>query len=158
MAAAQTAIEQGLLTHEHIAQFGFFKKFEDEYLDLYAPIVDSNELRSGTWPKVADAKAEAMKPETQWRLLAHGIPAQSYAAAVNPLESLFAQNNSGAERNFNMPGLRDAGSLGWPQERIVNGPFDFNWLHSDFRNVAMPYVYPVYEQMLDNGNLREQSQ
>lgn len=23
-----------------------------------------------------------------------------------------------------------------------------DWLHSDFRNVAMPYVYPVYERML----------
>ena len=55
-----------------------------------------------------------------------------------------------------MQALRDDSNLGWPEEKIVGGEFDLHWLHSDFRNMAMPYVYPVYEQMLDIGNLREE--
>jgi hypothetical protein len=156
--AARIAIDQGFLTKEHIAQFGFFKKFEDEYLDLYAPIVDSNELRNGANPTAADARVEALKPATQWRLLGHAIPASSYAVAVNPLNRL--NSIGGQSRNFNMHSLRelpngDDGLPLWPQERIKGDPeIDYDWLHSDFRNVAMPYVYKMYEAMLDTGDLR----
>ena len=110
---------------------------------MYAPIDDSSELRNGTWPTVAEARAEALKLQTQWRLLGHAFPAISYAMAVNPLPAIDDSEQGGINRNFNMHSLREfpngqgAAPL-WPQERIVGGPFDYDWLHSDFRNVAMP--------------------
>jgi hypothetical protein len=58
-------------------------------------------------------------------------------------------------RNINMPGLRDKATLGWPFERLKDDSLKNDWLHSDFRNIALPYVYPVYESMLDITQLRE---
>jgi hypothetical protein len=28
------------------------------------------------------------------------------------------------------------------------------WLHSDFKNVALPYVYPLFLTMINRGELR----
>jgi hypothetical protein len=143
------------LTDEHIAQFGFFRRFDSDYSALYAPINEGNDLREARQPTIEDAIAKANEKDVQWRLLAHGIPAQSYAAAANAVPKL----NEFGERNINMHSLRefpngkDALPL-WPQERIVEGPFDYDWLHSDFRNVAMPYVYKMYDVMLDKSKLR----
>ena len=154
---ATDAINNNVITNEHIAQFGFFRQFESEYQDLYAPIVSGNELRSGASPTIADAQAEAIKLKTQWRLLGHAIPALSYAAAVNPVSKL----NQYGERNFNMHALREfpngtgAPPL-WPQDRLSDPILKEDWLHSDFRNVAMSYVYRMYDVMLDKGDLRGQ--
>ena len=94
-------------------------------------------------------------------MLAHGIPAQSYAVAANAVDQLKANQDSGRkEKNFNMQTLREFPNGSdkpplWPQERIIGEEEDYDWLHSDFRNVALPYVYPVFERMLDISQLRE---
>ena len=57
--------------------------------------------------------------------------------------------------------LRDdlpSGNPYWPVERIQGTPEDYDWFHSDFRNMAMPYVYQMYEEMLDQAGLRESQQ
>jgi hypothetical protein len=39
----------------------------------------------------------------------------------------------------------------------ANGPFPTNadgeWRHSDFKDVGLPYVYPMYQAMIDRGGL-----
>lgn len=157
---AIAARENGTLTDEHIAQFGFFRRFDSDYSDLYAPINEGNDLRANPNATVADAQVKAREEDTQWRLLAHGIPAQSYAVAANAVDQLKVNIRLGRkEKNINMQTLREFPNGSdkpplWPQERIFKGPFDYDWLHSDFRNVAMPYVYKMYDVMLDKSNLR----
>ncbi|TDJ28586.1 MAG: hypothetical protein E2O57_04235 [Gammaproteobacteria bacterium] len=47
----------------------------------------------------------------------------------------------------NMESLRGSN---WPQERL-DGPYVDRWLHSDIKNIGMPYIYPIYEEMLKEG-------
>ena len=77
----------------------------------------------------------------QYQLLATAIPAKSFAVAANAV-SAFGRQNS-----YNMMTLKSEDA--WPR----NGK---NWLHSDFRNVAMPYVDLLYERMIQIGDLNEQ--
>jgi hypothetical protein len=132
------------LTNEHLAQYGFFNQFD--YDDLYAPIAPGNKFRENG-PDRSAVDALLNKKWVMWDLLAHAIPARSFAAGANPIKKLV---NFGTD--FDMQSLRDEY---WPQERIKGEAEDYHWLHSDIRNMAMPYVYQVYEKMLDIGELRE---
>jgi len=134
------------LTNEHLAQYGFFNPFA--YDELYAPITPGNELRENEPDRSRSAVDKLLKDKTvMWDLLAHAIPARSFAAGANPIKKLV---NFGTD--FDMQSLRDEY---WPQERLDNEDLLLDWLHSDISNMAMPYVHQVYEKMLDEGNLRE---
>ncbi|MGH8019022.1 MAG: hypothetical protein ACREIA_12155 [Opitutaceae bacterium] len=90
---------------------------------------------------VASAKAgEAM---VKYDLLARAIPAMSNAVAANNMPSFTAN------RNFDMSVQGKA---------IGNGPFPTGeggpWRHGDFKVVALPYVYPMYEEMITLGGLK----
>jgi hypothetical protein len=76
------------------------------------------------------------------------------AAAVNYFEVLIDLILS-FNRNFRMS-VESAKTLqGWTDERSNDEDLDRSkdWLDSDFRNVAMPFVYPVYEKMLSIAEL-----
>ncbi len=45
------------------------------------------------------------------------------------------------------------GPLPWPQERGVPGQHDSGWFHGDFRDVALPYVWPAIKKAIGRGNL-----
>jgi hypothetical protein len=94
-----------------------------------------------TAPDASVASAKAGEPLVKYDILARGIPALSNAVAANPLPSL------GDERNFNMP-LKGRTNLPWPRK-------SGRWWHSDFKAVALPYVYPMYEAMIARGNLNQ---
>ena len=126
-----------------MAQFGFFRRFEDQFSDLYAPIDDGNEFTTDI-PSVAAANALAAQSETQWVLLAHAIPSQSYAVAANPLARLGDERNYDMQANRNNPWTDDRSDLPRPNDQT-------DWLHSDIKNVAMPYVHPTFETMLRVG-------
>ena len=126
------------LSDEELAQYGFFNQFQ--YMDLYAPIARGNDIRDKKGPDRSDVEALLKKKEVTWDLLAHAIPARSFAVGANPITKL-------ESKNFNMHKLRDDY---WPQERLKD-EFKDDWLHSDFRNMALPYVYQVYETMLKLG-------
>ncbi len=74
----------------------------------------------------------------------------SFAAAVNPIIKLEA-----AERNFSMESQRGGGD--WPLSRKdIYGEQDYKrWLHSDIKNVALPYVFNTYDKMLTLGGFTE---
>ncbi len=96
-------------------------------------------------PIVASTKAGEAK--VQYDLLARALPALSYAAAVNRLQRL------PNERVFDMEALgRTEGQ--WPTEGHTNSDNRDHWLHSDFKNVALPYVHQMYDAMISKGTLQ----
>ncbi|MDD2762465.1 MAG: hypothetical protein PHE83_00670 [Opitutaceae bacterium] len=94
-------------------------------------------------PAAASTKAE--QKFVQYDLLARGIPALSYATASNP----FLRQGI---RNFDMESDgREANT--WPTEGH-SGASDGQWLHSDFKDVALTYVNKMYCEMIINGSLQ----
>jgi len=131
-------------TDEQLAQFGFFTRF-NEYNGgrLYAPIDDANSL-PGTTQTQADASDLAANNDVQWHLLAEAIPAKSFAAAANSVD--------GMQDNIDM--MADAN--GWPEPRLNNPVLGPDWLHSDFKNISLNYVRPMYEKMISIGGLDDE--
>ncbi len=103
----------------------------------------------GTDPVSASSTAGALN--VKYDLLARGLPALSYAAAVDFLASppLGQIDNIDVETDGRVLGQ-------WPTEGHTFDAAAANaWLHSDFRNVALQYVYPMYEIMINKGPLNE---
>jgi len=95
-------------------------------------------------PAVASDKAGEAK--VQYDLLARGLPALSYAAAANRVPVLGDARNFDMEDKGRIPGL-------WPQEGHA-GTRAGRWIHSDCKDVALPYVYKMYEAMIEKGSLK----
>lgn len=73
-------------------------------------------------------------------LLANEIPALTYAVGHNGM-SVFKDKG----RNFDLRQkyINTAATLPWPITKIKKGVFE--WRHSDFRNVAYPYLYRMFD-------------
>ena len=94
------------------------------------------------------ASAKAGVARVKFDLLARALPALSYAAAVDRVPSL------GDERNFNMEARGRPLGGPWPSD----GHSDQNagrWLHSDFRDVALPYLQSMFQEMIQRGGLSQ---
>jgi hypothetical protein len=102
----------------------------------------------------AKGSAKAGQKSVQYDLLARGIPALSFAVAVHPLERLKNLTNPSLSRNFDMEAQgRDAGV--WPTEgHTADSQSAGRWLHSDFKNVSLPHVHKMYEEMINQGSLK----
>jgi hypothetical protein len=87
----------------------------------------------------------AAEPKVRYDLLARGIPSLSYAAAANKIAAFTNERNFDMEADCRVP---DA----WPAEGH-DGLRVNRWIHSDFKNVALPYVYPMYQKMITEGAL-----
>jgi hypothetical protein len=102
----------------------------------------------------ARASAKAGQKSVQYDLLARGIPALSFAAAVHPLVRLKNDENPSLSRNFDMEAQGRDQNV-WPTEgHTADGKSAGRWLHSDFKNVALPYVHKMYEEMINRGSLK----
>lgn len=53
----------------------------------------------------------------------------------------------GGNGNFNMMNFKNGD---WPEER------EGEWYHSDFRDVAMSYTWPMFQEMIKQGKLDEE--
>ena len=82
----------------------------------------------------------AAQPKVRYDLLARAIPAMSYAVAANRLPSL-------EDRNYDMPTLGRVKEL-WPLDGHEGENQLGRWLHSDLKNVALPYVHLLYAEMI----------
>ena len=109
-------------------QAGRFANYDGE--ELFAPLGDT------------DANTQAAQDETQYKVLAEAIPSRSFAAAANEVDKF--NPPVGPSRNIHMQGLQN----GWPSSR---GNTD--WLHSDLKNIAFPYVYKFYDEVIQKGGL-----
>lgn len=81
----------------------------------------------------------------QNRLLAEMIPALSNAAGANPISKF--DPPSGNNNNINMTIMF---KNGWPSGRD-NG----DWLHSDLKTVAYPFIYLLYDEVVELGGLNQ---
>ena len=90
-------------------------------------------------------KAAETSPNVRFDLLARGVPALSYAAAVDAVPGTSIQNVD-MQIDGRVNGI-------WPTEEH-SGDLS-GWLHSDFRNVALPYNFKIYLEMINRGDLHE---
>lgn len=111
---------------------------------LFEQFLESDLFRSE--PAIASVKAS--DPKVSYDLLARGLPAVSYAAAANQIPALELNL-----RNFNMEDLGRKLNQ-WTSERHDDDNTKGRWLHNDFKNVALPYVFPLYEAMITKGSLK----
>ena len=118
------------ITNEHLKTNPFHSLFL--YPGLYEPAFGSQVAEDATDREL---------------LLATGIPATSFAIAVNALDKLDPE-----ERNFNMQleMKSEEAKTAWPIKFPLN-PDD--WLHSDFKDIAIQFVNPLYQEMIDIAEL-----
>lgn len=121
------------VTDEKLKTDPFFSPF------LEADLIDPD-------PSVASARAG--EPTVQYDLLARGLPALSYAAAVDRVPVLHS-----VDRNFDIEvDGRTAGQ--WPTEGHDTKDTRGRWLHGDVKDVALPYLWRMYDAMIERGALR----
>ncbi|MFP4353465.1 MAG: hypothetical protein ACLFTU_11600, partial [Puniceicoccaceae bacterium] len=108
---------------------------------LYAPVGDP----------AASALAADLKNHA--KILAEAIPARSYAVGRNEV----AEFNLIEKRNFDMQDSEffrgtEAGDDGeWPDR---SGPSANRWLHGDYMAPVLCYVYRLYENVIEKGDLK----
>jgi hypothetical protein len=127
---AERITDAQLLTHP------FFRPFEQRW--LHSPI-------TGARSPLIEA------PRVRFDLLARGLPALSPAAGSTPIPPT---GGPGLMTNFDLEiqGRPTGGS--WPTSGHDSPLTQERWLHSDFKNVALPYAYPLFLHMINRGELR----
>jgi hypothetical protein len=103
----------------------------------------------------ASEQPEAMTSTAWHEALASGVPAMSYAIGGMPMRSLAALGvRPTPARNFSLEAEGRARDVRWPSEGHRKKHEVGRWLHSDFKNVALPFVHPLYVSMIAEGGLR----
>jgi hypothetical protein len=125
-------------TDEQLAQFGFFKRF-DAYdgEKVYGPIDDANVLPGVTQTQSGGSDL-ASENDVQWHMLAEAIPALSYGTGANEV--------TGMQENLDLESFTNTN---WPSS--LRGHSE--WWHSDYQNVSLNYVIPVFNRMIEIGGL-----
>jgi hypothetical protein len=113
---------------------------------FFAPLKESwlHEARPARLSPLLDS------PHIRYDLLARAIPAMSYAAGASPIPSsgpLSKLRNFDLEAHGRTPGR-------WPSEGHAAAVTAGRWLHSDFKNVALPFVSPLFAKMIEEAALR----
>ena len=119
-----------LLTHP------FFRPFEHRWLHM--PII------SASSPLIES-------PRVRYDLLARGLPALSPAAGSTPFPAI---GGASSVTNFDLEIQGRPVGGEWPVEGHRSALTKERWLHSDFKNVALPCVYPLFVNMINRGGLR----
>jgi len=88
-------------------------------------------------------------PHVRYDLLARAIPAMTFAAGASPLPGVVSQGTE----NFDLEALGRATGH-WPTEGHSGKLQAGRWLHSDFKNVALPLVQPLFTKMITESSLR----
>jgi fibronectin type 3 domain-containing protein len=104
----------------------------------------------------------------EYRLLAHFLPAQAWAAGGNPFTRTDVLWNASIDMNGAKIQLREnredpeTGEIikdeneepaefpVWPLVRLTDWKLKDRWTHSDLKNMAYPYIYRLYESILEN--------
>ena len=87
----------------------------------------------------------AADPVKRNQLLAEAIPALSLPVGANQCENILSG------RQFNMP-AQFADGTRWPSDRGVTDEQIPKWHHSDMDQVAYPYLYKLYNQLVSISN------
>jgi hypothetical protein len=90
----------------------------------------------------------------RYDLLARGIPAVTFAAGAVPLSHLQMKNAMGeSHQDINLEIKGRVPKNRWPTDahQAVRAPS--RWLHSDYKNAALPFVFPLFELMINQTKL-----
>jgi pimeloyl-ACP methyl ester carboxylesterase len=82
------------------------------------------------------------------QLLAEAIPALSLPAGANLINNLPSEGPNNVQYNMPTFAVRDGGSYYWPSELGINSSALPNWHHSNMREVAYPYLWQFYDQLV----------
>jgi alpha-tubulin suppressor-like RCC1 family protein len=82
------------------------------------------------------------------RILSDAIPALTLPVGANSVTYL--DDRAGDKRNFNM---RNEFETSWPSARST-GSEAFYWYHSDFDYVAYPFTHKLFDEIVNDGNLK----
>jgi len=83
------------------------------------------------------------------RILSDAIPALTLAAGAN-FVPIFDERYA-SKRNFNM---QNEFQTGWPASRFNSGERNNNWHHSDYNYVAYPFTHKLFDDIVNDGNLK----
>jgi len=72
----------------------------------------------------------------------------TFAAAANKIPLLDTKNIDMEEN-----GVGRNGTI-WPSQGHTDPASQGRWLHGDLKNVALPYVYPLYAKFIELGGLQ----
>ena len=127
-----TPEEAARLTSAQLLRDPFFRPFDEGWLHQPraprpSPLLDS--------------------PHIRYDLLARAIPAMTFAAGAAPIAAAGVSNY-----DLELQGRRSDGS--WPAEGHGGNRTAGRWLHSDYKNVALPYVSPLFLRMIQDASLR----
>jgi hypothetical protein len=98
------------------------------------------------------ASASTYAAANRNRILADAIPALTLPIGANPVPVLTPQN--GPDQNFDMQALFENG---WPSgrpQRQFGAVAPGEWHHSDIREVAYTFTYPLFNKMVILGGLK----
>jgi len=124
------------ITDAQLRAHPFFRPFELRWLHV---------------PAIAPGSPLIEAPRVRYDLLARGLPALSPAAGGIPLPSL---GGASGVSNYDLESQGRPAGGSWPSEGHQSELTKDRWLHSDFKNVALPYAYPLYQTMINRGALR----
>lgn len=123
------------ITDEYLIARPFFRPFAEGSMHYGAGMLHQTEWaldRKNTW----------------YSLLARGIPASTYAAGGIPL---IVTGNENTEPIFNYNLEKKGRSAAWPEQGHGSEDTKQRWLHSDFKNAALPYVHPFFTYMIEQS-------
>ena len=124
------------ITDAQLRTHPFFRPFEQRW--LHVPFISPRS------PLTDGAKF-------RYDLLARGLPALSPAAGATPFPAL-GGHTSVVNYDLENQGRPVGGN--WPVEGHDSPLTRGRWLHSDFKNAALPFVYPLFQTMINRGSLR----
>lgn len=97
----------------------------------------------------------ASNPTVRCKLFAEAIPAVSRATGANKILG-FGMPLGIDSGNIDMNAVLrrpSSGGIQWPPERATSS-YGNHWLHCDFREVAFPFVYKLFDDMVTQGGLQ----
>jgi hypothetical protein len=110
----------------------FFGSFDDP--DLHGPL--GSDL-------LLDGNASLKDSAVFHQLLADAIPSLSHPVGSNPVEN----NTFGGNEDLHSKKTGTFQMEGWPREQN-------EWRHSDIKNIAYPYLYEAFENLVETGDLK----
>jgi|GEM_PF-6191989 len=137
----KTPTELGTIDNDTLKEHPFFAR---QPTGLFAPAggsafvaatVSSQSEVDNVWHVEGDVKVR------DW-LLAKAFPSLTLPMGANPCSKLAPFNG-----NFNMSEAFKTSENSWPRNREYNGKKE--WQHSDYKDVAYPYVYKFYKKIVE---------
>jgi hypothetical protein len=129
----------------------FFTPFQDHEDGIYYPGYQGGKLLAPLGDVAADT--EARRLSTFAKILGEEMPGLSFAQGSN-FSNAFRPLGGNLDLNTNYSALDHQGfKNGWPAERGTSEK-DKIWMHGDYIIVAYSFIFPLFDKLVDNGNLK----